>query len=383
MNRSDLKRNSMMLHGSMSKHGYLRFWHSFSGVCQSTGQTRSFFIEYLIMNPGLGGDQPIFGQHPYYKKRGIKPSYIMIHAGIFPQKASEFSSALPSSEERHLCNYYPVSEMLLAQNPVHLQIGDCLYSEDRIYGYVEADRRESRQRFLMTDEGSMQWDLQVHKSLSCHTGILGSPLFTALNVLDSFWHGEGIRTAYSGTVIFDGLTYEVSPESSNGYADKHWGRKYNNPWLQFSSCCLMSKRTGKALKYSAFAIDGCCPRFLWFHLKPRLTMQLTYTGEDYCFSLAQLGRLSRSKWSSKETNKRYIWHIKAQDKKSFVKVSLSCLKDEMMELERETPDGVLLKESLVTGAYGVGTIDLYRLTPEGRQWIDTLTVENGFCTCKQ
>lgn len=68
---------------------------------------------------------------------------------------------------------------------------------------------------------------------------------------------------FRGTVILNGVTYEVAPETSYGYADKHWGRSYNQPWLQFASGHLISEKTGRELKHSALAIDGCCPKFLF------------------------------------------------------------------------------------------------------------------------
>ena len=74
MNLSDLKRNAYMLRGSDAKRGYMRWWHSFQGVCPTTQETRTFFVEYSILNPALGTTQPILGQHPYYKRHGMKPS---------------------------------------------------------------------------------------------------------------------------------------------------------------------------------------------------------------------------------------------------------------------------------------------------------------------
>ena len=85
MNLSDLKRNAYMLRGSDAKRGYMRWWHSFQGICPTTQETRTFFVEYSILNPALGTSQPILGQHPYYKRHGLKPSYLCIKAGVFPE----------------------------------------------------------------------------------------------------------------------------------------------------------------------------------------------------------------------------------------------------------------------------------------------------------
>mgnify|MGYP006990246533 CR=1 FL=1 len=62
-----------MLTGSLARRGYMRWWHSFTGTQPETGETRTFYIEFYIINPALGGTRPILGQHPYFKKRGAKP----------------------------------------------------------------------------------------------------------------------------------------------------------------------------------------------------------------------------------------------------------------------------------------------------------------------
>lgn len=371
MNKFDSARNAYMLRGPLAKKGYMRWWHSFTGMQPDTGETRTFFVEYFVINPALGGGQPILGQHPYYKKRGMKPSYVMVKAGVFPDAFG--------NPGRELHVFYPTDSLRVAQNPLHMEIEDCLFSENHIAGFVEVSQQEARHRCLMTDSGYMEWDLEVYKTIACHTGAVAGPFFSALNALESFWHGEGIRTLFRGTVTLDGVSYEVAPESCYGYADKHWGRNFNKPWLQLASCHLTSGRTGKELKHSALAIDGCCPKFLWFPLRRRLMIQLTYTGEDFEFHFAKPGTFCRCKWKVKETNKRFIWHIMAQNKTAIIKISGSCTKTEMMSLNYEAPDGSRSKLPLHAGGMGVGTIELYRRIPGGRQLIDTLKMDNAFC----
>ena len=108
MNLSDLKRNAYMLRGSDAKRGYMRWWHSFQGICPTTQETRTFFVEYSILNPALGTSQPILGQHPYYKRHGLKPSYLCIKAGVFPE---------PGDGGLQLRAYYPLTSLQVAQDP--------------------------------------------------------------------------------------------------------------------------------------------------------------------------------------------------------------------------------------------------------------------------
>ncbi len=369
MNKFDSNRNANMLRGPLAKKGYMRWWHSFMGVQPDTGDTRTFFVEYFVINPALGADLPILGQHPYYKKRGMKPSYVMIKAGVFPDASGNGGKQLHS--------FYPITSLRAAQNPFHLEAEDCLLSENRISGFVDVSEEESEHRSFMTDAGYMKWNLEIHKTIACHTGIVASPFFTAINALESFWHGEGIRTFFRGTVSLDGVVYEVSTDSCYGYADKHWGRNYNKPWLQLTSGRLISERTGKELKHSALAIDGCCPKFFCIPLRRKLMIQLTYTGEDFEFNFARPGTFSRCKWKVKATNKRHIWHINAQNKTSVIKISGSCMKEQMLTLDYETPEGTKSKAPLYAGDAAVGKIEIYRRVPGGTQWIDTLSIQGG------
>ncbi len=374
MNLSDLTRNAYMLRGSLARRGYMRWWHSFSGIQPQTGETRTFFVEFLVLNPGLGGDSPILGQHPYYKKRGISPSYVCVKAGVFPDEEGNGG--------RQLHAFYPVSSLKATGSPLVMQVEDCFYSEERIRGYVDVTKEESRRRSLMTDAGAMEWDLEIHKAVSCNTGILAGTFFQALNALESYWHGEGVKSFFRGTVTLDGILYEVSPQVGNGYADKHWGRGFNRPWFQFSCGRLFSQRTGRELRHSVLAVCGCCPRFLFLPLRRKLLIQLTYTGEDYDFGFRPFV-LSRCKWETKETNKRYIWHILAKNKDAVIKISGSCTKEQMLELKYENPRGVKSRLPLLAGAAATGTIQLYRRTSGGRELIDTLHMQQGFCEYRQ
>ena len=346
------------------------WWHSFEGTDTVTGITRTFFIEYRIINPGYISNRPILGQQPYYRKKGLAPAYVMVKAGVFP------TDELPGKQ---ITNYFPTADLKTASHPFYLSVGDCSFSEDRTNGYISVSDSSAAHPYFMSDEGTMEWDLEIFKSIACHTGFACSPFMTMLGAFDSFWHAEGIRASFHGSVTLDDVTYEVLPETSFGYADKHWGKKYNSPRLHLSSCKLRSKRTGNLLKYSALAIDGCCPRVFFFPLRPKLMVQLTYTGEDFCFPILKPGIISRVLWKKKETKKRFVWHIKGQNNKSLIKISMNSLKSDMMALDYEEPSGHREKAPLYAGANGLGTIELYRITPNGKQWIDTLEIENAFC----
>lgn len=371
MNLSDLARNSHMLQGSLAKRGYMRWWHSFRAIQPQTGEVRVFFVEFFLVNPGLGGPRPILGQHPYCKKKGLRPSYVMVKAGVFPDREGNGG--------RQLHAFYPISALQATGSPLAMQLedpeaGSCLYSEDRLVGSVEVTESEARRRSLMTDAGSMEWNLSVRKAVSCHTGFLGGRLSEIFQALESFWHGEGARSFFQGNVTLDGVLYEALPEQSFGYADKHWGRGFNRPWFQLACGRLVSRRTEKELRHSVAAMNYLRPRLLGIPLRPRLLLQLTYMGEDFQFS--------RCRWETKETESRFIWHVLAKSRSAVVKISYSFRKQEMLGLRYENPEGRRDRRPLWAGSAGTGTLQLYRRTRGGRELMDTLRLSDALCICR-
>lgn len=359
MNHSDLDRNAYMLCGPLAKRGYLRWWHSFSGVSNVTGERRMFFVEYQILNPVPGKPK---------RDAAPVPSYVKVTAGIFP---GETASGL------QLSSYHSIQEAKYAKKPLYFQVGDNILRENRITGHVDEvlDREAIKKG---ATPATIEWDLEILKTIACHTGLLASRFFCAINALDSYWHGEGIKTHYRGFITVNGEAFEVSSDSCNGYADKHWGRSFNHPWFQLSSCTLLSERTGKLLKHSALAIDGCCPRFLFFRFKPKLLVQLTYTGEDFYYSFAKPLQKPLLKWGTKERKDSFTWHVKAANRDSLMTLTLHSPKNTMMPLLYDSPDGSAAPK-LKAGKEGYGTLDLYRITPAGKVWLDTLTIQNGLC----
>ena len=365
MNLSDVSRNAYMLRGSLAKKGYMRWWHSFRGTCAENGLIRTFFVEYFLLNPGILNNKIVL--------EGNSASFCMIKAGAFPDQ---------DNEGVQMNAFYPITALRMTKEPFYVKMGESSFSETHLSGSVWISDRKAMDSSRITDSGSMEWDLSLRKTIAFHTGAISGPFFTALNALDSFWHGEGIKTQYQGTVVINGETYEISPETCNGYADKHWGRKYQQPWLQFATNRLFSEKTGKELKYSAFAADGCYTRFLGLQLKPKLLLQLTYTGEDFEFSFARPFSFSRVKWNKKKTNKRIIWQMKACNKKSMIKCSISCPRRSLFSILYKSPDLQQGNTSLMTSGQTVGVIELYRKTPEGYLKLDTLHFEEGICMYK-
>jgi len=199
-------RNAYMLKGASTKRGYDWWWHSLVGVSEKTGEKRPFFMEYYVINPGLGGDEPIPGQLPENRTRGIKPSYAMIKAGCWGKGVAV-----------QIHNLYPISQFSADLSKMDVQIGPHHACETHLVGSVSmsVDEAMAHPEF-MSDAGEMSWDLKAEKILSYSVGFGTSPLFRNINAFQMYWHAAGMRTRYEGTITLNGELFRVEPDSSAG-----------------------------------------------------------------------------------------------------------------------------------------------------------------------
>jgi tocopherol cyclase len=231
-----MSRNGYMLKNPIAgRCGYDWWWHSLVGENRKTKVLQPFFIEYFIMNPALNSFEPILGQHPRHQQQKIRPCYAMLKVGTWKENGS-----------KQLHNFYSIKEMSARTDRLDVRIGDATLSENRLRGSVSVSETDARDRpELMSDAGSMRWDLRVKKILSYSAGYPTSRPFRWLHVFEMFWHVQGMLSEFSGEIEFDGEVYDVRPETSYGYQDKNWGTDFTNPWIWLNCNNLRSEKTGE------------------------------------------------------------------------------------------------------------------------------------------
>lgn len=344
----DISRDRFMLKGRLAEHGYDWWWHSFTAHHAATGRERSFFIEYFCCNPALAQGEPVFGQLPANRAMGIKPSYIMIKAGCWGEGA------------RQLHRFLPWHEVEIGdEGSFFLHAGDCLASESDLIGSVEVTPEDAHDHpEWMSDAGSMFWDLRAHKDIAFNVGLGASDPARRMKAFDMFWHAEGIKTRYEGTVMLDGEMYKVSPGSCYGYADKNWGRSFTSLWFWLSSCDLVSRRTGRRLSRSAFDIGGGCPRIAGIPLGRKLLGCINHEGTSYDFNFSKPWLHAHSRFACWETDGTVEWRAKLWSRTARLEVTVSCRKDEMLLIDYEEPDGSRRHTRLWNGGTGTGQVVL-------------------------
>ena len=124
-NKHDLTRDACMLTGRQSRQGYDWWWHSFTGRHAVTGEEKAFFVEFFLCNPARGGKDPVFGQLPENKEKGLVPSYLMIKAGAWGRDAGQ------------LHRFFGWEQLDLGWDaPYHVAAGDCYAGETELRGSI-------------------------------------------------------------------------------------------------------------------------------------------------------------------------------------------------------------------------------------------------------
>ncbi len=364
-NKHDISRNACQLYGRQAKCGYDWWWHSFTAHHAETGKEKAFFIEYFACNPALGGAEPVFGQLPENKSAGIRPSYIMVKAGTWGEDAVQLHRFFDWENAR-----------IDMGVPFSVTACDCFLSENEMHGSISISEKDAELHpEWLCGSGEISWDLKIYKQTSFNVGYGAGSLFRKLQLFEMFWHAEGMKSGFSGEIIFNGERYIVSPENCYGYADKNWGKDFTSPWVWLSSNNLTSEITGKKLNDSVFDIGGGRPKVGPVALPRKLLSAFWYEGIGYEFNFSKFWTFTRTSFECRETDTQIIWHIEQKTWRNRMVTDITCEKKDMLLVNYEAPTGEKRHNRLWNGGNGRGTVELYR---DGKL-IDRIHAESVGC----
>ena len=364
-NKQDQKRNACQLFGGQAKTGYDWWWHSFTAENERTGERKPFYIEFFLCNPAGGKDEPVFGQLPENKAKGIKPSYLMVNVGSWGR------------DKGQLHRFFGWKNIKVDMGaPFSVTAGDCRMDETFTCGSIHVDRQENAAHpEWMSDAGTVSWNIRIEKKVAYNVGYGAGSLFRHLQAFEMFWHAAGMKTHYSGEIIWNGEKYLVKPQTCYGYADKNWGKNFTTPWVWLSSNNLRSEITGRQLQDSVFDIGGGKPKVWFLSLDRKLLSGFWYEGKGYEFNFSKFWTNTRTEFSCEETDTRIIWHVEQKTWRHRMVTDITCQKADMLLINYEAPTGEKRHQRLWNGGSGVGTVSLYR----GKTLIDRVHAENIGC----
>ena len=364
-NHHDLTRDACMLHGPLRRLGYDWWWHSLTARDAQTGEEKPFFFEFYVCNPALAEDIPVLGQLPENRANGKKPSYLMVKAGCWGEGKYQ------------LHRFFAWKDVQMhADAPYEITAADCHASETALSGSISISQEEAQAHpEWMCDAGQLSWNLTIDKQIAFNVGYGASKPLRDAEAFAMYWHAEGMKSAYSGEIVFNGRTYVVTPETSYGYADKNWGRDFTSPWVWLSSNCLKSRLTGKVLSNSVFDIGGGRPKVYFVPLDRRLLGVFWYEGREFDFNFSKVHLHVKTTFSFDEAGDTVHWHVRQENTHAVMETEISCNKKDMLLINYEAPDGSKKHNRLWNGGNGWGTVRLYE-----KQGEETVLIDEIECT---
>ena len=378
-NKHDISRDACQLFGVQAHKGYDWWWHSFTGYDEVTGKAKPFFIEFFLCNPAMGGEAPVFGQLPENQvagdqpagdhpaggqPAGRRPSYLMVKAGSWGEDAAQ------------LHRFWGWKQIKVDWGvPFSVEADDCFLTETHTRGHVRVEGAAAHPEW-MCDDGEMSWNLQIDKQIAFNVGFGADKVFRTAEAFEMFWHAEGMKTAYSGEVVWNGRHYRISPEDCYGYADKNWGKDFTSPWVWLSSNNLTSECSGKKLLNSVFDIGGGRPKVGPVALPRKLLAAFWYEGKPYEFNFSKAWTHVHTEFDCRETDTQVIWHVEQRSSSGRMVTDITCEKKDMLLVNYESPDGEKRHKRLWNGGNGKGTVQLFE--PDGTL-IDRIHAENVGC----
>jgi len=343
------------------KRGYDWWWHSFSAENNATGELEPFFIEYYVINPGRGGDQPVFGQIPGHPDI---PSYAMIKAGKWGQGKAQIH------------NFTGIHDFEASSREMSVRIGGNHADETSLKGSVALDLTEAENHpEYMSDAGFMRWDLKAVKEISFSVGYGASLPFRVSSLFSMFWHVQGMKVRYEGSIEYNGQSYSVRPETSFGYQDKNWGRDYTNPWIWLNCNCFRDEK-GLVLEQTSLDIGGGNPRIGPFSLGEKILVCFVYEGKRFEFNFTHL-LFQKQSWKCREDDEFIYWEVNVSNRTHSLSVAFSCPKEGMLLVNYENPAGVKNHNRLWNGGYASGILELRK--KKGDVIVCHLKGERGGC----
>lgn len=371
-----------LLKGSLKKNGFEHWKLITNGVSNETGEERTFFIEFYVVNPLLSPNECVLGfknrfskttQDLQYALAGtisalsateesfVQPSFVMVKAGVYSQNG------------KHVNAYFPCGTMETTKNDFILRVGTenvdgCILSSDYTKGSVSVKDDELIEKpELLCDGGTLSWNLRFDKQIGFAPDYKGKT---------GNWACFGSKTNFSGVITVDGEDFNVYPKRSFGYFDKSWGKDFVSPHIHLSSSNFISQISGKQLENSCFSVRG--------EFNDRLTILCCIEGRDVEFH-ADSGKKYSLTHECKEVNGeddsvRLHWSVSAHDSRYVVDIDVYCDTNSMLLCDWESPAGGRKVLKVLGGGTGTGELRLYKKVRKSLELIEQ--AELASCSCE-
>lgn len=373
-----------MLKGALKRSGF-EWWRMVTNATsKTTGEERTFFIEFYIVNPALSTDKCLFITRTNKQKTEEelfqaltsnedipdiqsseedvpeKPSFIMVKAGTFQGKGKQINA------------FFSPDMLELGKKDFIIKLGDnaktsCMLGYDFTQGVVQVTRAKLKEMpELDCNVGTIGWNLKFERGINFDETYESS--HTNYSVLAG-------KLLCSGSIVFDGEEYVVAREKSMAFYDKSWGKAFPEPYYHISSNNLSSQISGKKINEASLVIHGSYDKGLsvLLHLDGQSIEFNAKNSSKYdlnfdCFEVQDGPRQNKIHWT-----------ISIADKKRVLDIDIFSATKQMFLRNYQCPQEGRKIMKILSGAEGVGEIRLYNKVKKNLETVEHARLLDGIC----
>ncbi|MCR5063796.1 MAG: hypothetical protein K6A89_10995 [Treponema sp.] len=365
--------------GKKNKLGINIWRFFFNGINSISGSEQMFFIEFEMLNPFLSPSETILSfktkvkfsaEDLQYALAGTDsasnlqteeknlPSYCVIRCGML--------GIVP----KQICCYTPIKQITFKNHPFEIQTERALFTENKISGNISLSKAECEKHpEYFCDSGNVSWEITYETN--CEVGEGENTNFFR-------WFPYGLKTDYSGKIVFDGDEYIINPKKSFGYSERYFGKSLVEPWFHISAENLTSVITGKTLFDSAFAVQGIFDNRVAFAGKFEDNLIVFETDSSKRQFSCVWDCVQMPENDNPEENLLH-WSVSLSSKKWIIDIDIFCRIKEIFNRKIEMPDESRLVLNMLQGATGTGEIKLYKRNGSNLEQIEHANLTKVVC----
>lgn len=371
-----------LLKGSLKKCGF-EWWrlvtNAFSKV---SGEERTFFFEFYIVNPALSPDKCLFNTKTLAQKTDEElfqaltegqnieeandenplksPCFVMVKAGDFQNKGKQINA------------FFTPEILESGKGDFILKLGhdtktSCMLGSDFTQGVVQVTRAKLKEMpVLDCNVGTIGWNMKFDHAIDFDESYQSR--MTNYCVL-------GGKILCSGSIVFDGEEFVVNRDKSFAFYDKTWGKKFPEPYFHVSSNNFISQISGKKLLNSSLVIHG--------EFENKLSVLFCNEGEISEFKAQDSSKVELSYECFEVTddpkNIKLHWTVSVSDKKQVLDIDVFSLTKNMLLRNYQCAEGKQKLLKILSSAEGIGEIRLYKKVKKNLELIEHARISNALC----
>lgn len=379
VSKSSIKKSRFGYTNFKKKANLNRWRFFFNGIERISGTETKFFLEMELINPWISPSDVQLGFKPrinisaddlQYALAGTQAAENLVSEQIVQPSYTAVRIGIIGSSPKQLCSYHCQNEISITQKPFSMQVGNKIFSENKLSGFINISEEEKQKHpEFFTESGFAKWDLTYEIQKDFKEGY---------NQKNEVWFPFGIKTLFTGIVSFDGAEYVIDSRKGFGYTERYWSKSYPDEWFHISSTNMSSLISGKTLFDSSFAVQG--------NFEDRVSFISDFEGSEIVFTADSSKRRYSTVFNCIQTpesedmdENKLHWSVSINSKLWVIDIDLFCRIKDLYNRTLEAPEGKRKVMNVVQSGTGIGEIKLFKRVRNDLEQIEYAKITKAVC----